>query len=71
MSTMTMKVDGMSCGHCVMSVERALSEIEGVKVEQVKIGSAVVQFDAAKVSASKIAEAVEDAGYAVVESATA
>ena len=38
----TLSITGMTCGHCVMSVKRALGELEGVTVEQVAIGSATV-----------------------------
>lgn len=59
----TLSITGMTCGHCVMSVKRALGELEGVTVEQVAIGSATVQYDPAVVQPSAIADAVSDAGY--------
>jgi len=62
-----MKIDGMSCGHCVSSVDRALKKIDGVKVESVEIGNATVSYDPSAVSAEQIADAVADEGYAVVE----
>lgn len=63
----TLKVNGMSCGHCKMSVEKALNELDGVKsvVVNVDTKSAAVQFDSAKVSLEKIKEAIEDLGYEV------
>jgi copper chaperone len=63
MSHTTLKIDGMSCGHCVMSVKKALQALEGVTVEQVAVGSATVAYDPAVASPEKIAEAVRDAGY--------
>ena len=30
--TTTIKIDGMSCGHCVQSVRKALEGVEGVTV---------------------------------------
>ena len=62
-----MKIDGMSCGHCVSSVDKALKKIDGVKVEWVMIGKATVSYDPSAVSAEQIADAVADEGYAVVE----
>jgi len=62
-----MKIDGMSCGHCVSSVDKALKKIDGVKVESVGIGKATVSYDPSAVSAEQIADAVADEGYAVVE----
>ena len=67
MDRITMKIDGMSCGHCVSSVDRALKKIDGVKVESVGIGNATVSYDPSAVSAEQIADAVADEGYSVVE----
>lgn len=65
MERMTMKIDGMTCGHCVGQVTKALKELEGVKLEQVSVGSATVSFDPAVTPEEKITQAVEDQGYAV------
>ena len=65
MERMTMKIDGMTCGHCVSQVTKALKEAEGVKLEQISVGSATVSFDPAVASEEKITQAVEDQGYAV------
>ena len=65
MERMTMKIDGMTCGHCVGQVTKALKELEGVKLEQVSVGSAAVSFDPTVASEAKITKAVEDQGYAV------
>ena len=66
MERVTMKIEGMSCGHCVGSVKKALSALDGVAVEQVAIGQAVIRHDPAVTSTDVIAQAVEDEGYAVV-----
>ena len=63
MTRTTLKIDGMSCGHCVASVKKALAELNGVTVENVAVGSAVVSYDPAVASPEKIADAVGDAGY--------
>jgi copper chaperone len=69
MDRITMKIDGMSCGHCVSAVTQALEGVDGVQVEQVKIGSATVSFDPGAASEATIAQAVEDEGYSVVSTA--
>lgn len=66
MKEQTLKIGGMSCGHCVMSVRNALSSTEGMKVEDVRIGSAKVTFDETVVSPDAAAAAVRDAGYDVL-----
>ena len=65
MERMTMKIDGMTCGHCVSQVTKALKGVDGVTLEQVSVGSATVAFDPAVASEEKITQAVEDQGYAV------
>ena len=62
-----LKIEGMSCGHCVMAVKKELGKLEDVKVNDVQIGSADVEFDETKVNEKILAEAIEEAGYKVVE----
>jgi copper chaperone len=56
-------IDGMSCQHCIMAVRRALSELAGVEVREVKIGSARITLDEAIIPLAKITEAIREAGY--------
>lgn len=63
MERVTMKISGMSCGHCVAAVTGALKELDGVDVESVKIGAATVSYDPATTSPSAIAAAVGETGY--------
>lgn len=64
MTHTTLKIDGMSCGHCVASVKKALERLDGVTVGNVAIGSATLDYDPDVVTAEKIVETVSDAGYA-------
>ena len=59
------KVDGMSCNHCVMAVQKNLSKINLIKFE-VAIGSAKVEFDEKEIAEEVIIKAIEEAGYKVV-----
>jgi copper chaperone len=65
MVDMTMKIDGMSCGHCVAQVRKALEALEGVNVQQVAVGTATVAYDPSTMSEDRIAQAVESQGYQV------
>ena len=65
MERLELKIDGMTCGHCVSAVDKALKKIDGVTVEKVAVGSATLSFDPTAVSEARIAEAVEDEGYSV------
>jgi copper chaperone len=62
----TLKIEGMSCHHCVMAVKKELSKLENVKVNDVQIGSADVEFDETKINEKALEAAVEEAGYKVV-----
>jgi copper chaperone len=62
----TIKIDGMSCNHCVMSVNKYLSKLD-LNELKVEIGSAEVEFDESKVNEKEIIEAIEEAGYQVVD----
>ena len=66
MEKVKLGIEGMSCGHCVAAVKRALEGVEGVRVENVAVGEATVEYDASKASADAIRNAVEDEGYTVV-----
>jgi copper chaperone len=61
------KVDGMSCEHCVKAVKGAASEIAGVTSVDVDLdgGSATVEFDPAIASLAAIKAAIEEQGYDV------
>ena len=64
----TLKVKGMSCQHCVMSVTKALSQLEGIKNVQVNLAKGEVQFDNTKeVPPHRIEKAIQDAGYEIVQ----
>lgn len=66
MTTQTMEIGGMTCGHCLRMVKQALDGLAGVTLDDLRIGKAVVTFDETTVDASAIAEAVRDAGYEVL-----
>ena len=64
-----LKVKGMSCQHCVMSVTKALTQLEGIKDVQVDLAKGEVRFDNTKGLASdRIQKAITDAGYEVAPS---
>ena len=63
MEKLTLDIDGMSCGHCVGAVRRALEEIDGVQVESVRVGEAAVRYDPRTVTTDAIASAITEEGY--------
>ncbi|HHV46144.1 MAG TPA: heavy-metal-associated domain-containing protein [Tissierellia bacterium] len=62
-----MLVEGMSCNHCVMAVTKALKEVNGVSNVNVDLGSKKVEVEGENLNDAKLKEAVEEAGYDVVE----
>lgn len=58
------KIEGMSCGHCVMAVNKSLSKLN-LEEAHVLIGSAEIEYDESKISEAEIKFAIEDAGYRV------
>jgi copper ion binding protein len=62
-----MKVKGMSCQHCVMSVTKALNQLEGIKNVQVDLAKGEIRFDNTKeVASNRIENAIQEAGYEVI-----
>jgi copper chaperone len=58
------KIDGMSCQHCVMAVKKEIQKLE-IKNLEVKIGEVSVEFDENKVTQFEINQAIVDAGFVV------
>jgi copper chaperone len=63
MRSLTLHIEGMSCGHCLNGVSRALAGLPGVEVDSLRIGRADVRYDERTVDPSRIAEAIDEAGY--------
>lgn len=62
MSQITLKVEGMTCNHCKMHVEKALNGVSGVEKVSVDLakGEALVVGNANR---QDLIKAVTDAGY--------
>jgi copper chaperone len=65
MKQVTLKVSGMSCQHCVNSIEKALKEVGANGKVDLKSGSVSVEYDESKLSLEAVKEAIEDQGYEV------
>lgn len=59
----TLHIEGMSCGHCLNAVNRALSVIPGVRIDAIRIGRADVSYDENTTRPSQLEAAVAEAGY--------
>ena len=67
METLTLEVHGMTCGGCERRVRNAVGALDGVAtVTPEHIGDEVeVTFDAARVDAAQIADAIAGLGFRV------
>ena len=71
MTTTTVKIAGMTCGHCVNAVTEELTGLDGVTdvaVELVAGGTSTVQVTSeAPLDDAAVRAAVDEAGYDVVD----
>lgn len=65
MGQLVLKIEGMSCGHCKMAVEKALQAVPGVVSASVNLEKkeALVEGNADR---DALAKAVENAGFEVI-----
>ena len=63
MERLTLTIEGMSCEHCVRAVRGRLEKTPGVKVDDVQVGMATLEFDPSKTNVDDIEEAIADEGY--------
>ena len=64
-ATAKIKVTGMTCGSCVVSVKRALSRTKGVKSAEVSLENeiATIVYDDQQVNPQQLREAVNKSGF--------
>jgi len=63
MTEATLHIEGMSCGHCLNAVNRALASLPGVEIASIRIGVAQVRYDERMTSPAALEGAVAEAGY--------
>lgn len=69
MTTDTLSVPAVHCGHCVESIEGALKPLDGVQDASVDLETrdVTVSFDESAIDRDAIVTAIEDQGYDVEE----
>jgi len=65
MTQITLQVSGMSCQHCVQSIENALKRIGAQGRVDLQGHSVTVEYDESAVSLAAVKEAIESQGYDV------
>jgi copper chaperone len=68
MGKLTLKITGMTCGHCQQTVEKALEKVPGVygAVVDLQNATAEVDYDDDTATPDELTDAVAKAGYAAV-----
>ena len=68
-TTRTLSVPAISCGHCKSSIEGAVGPLDGVELVEVAIDerTVAVDFDGTDDTYSAIVDAIEGQGYEVAE----
>ena len=65
--TTTVRVEGMTCGHCARAVQSELSAVDGVSGVEVDLGTGLVTVRSiGAIAAEAVLAAVDEAGYRVV-----
>lgn len=67
MTSETIVVNGMSCGHCEIAVQDAIRKLPGIKKAKAskRKKQAAVEYDPDTVTLDQIKKAITDAGYEV------
>ena len=65
MIDINLKIEGMSCQHCVSNVKKSIENIDGIMAYAVNVGSANITYDESINDRDTIVNAVSSAGYKV------
>ncbi|MDT8860526.1 copper chaperone CopZ [Alkalihalobacillus sp. MEB130] len=67
MEQKTLKVNGMSCGHCISTIESNIGILNGVNSVKVLLseGEVNLNYDSDVISLDQIIHEIEDQGYDV------
>ena len=61
--SVTYEVPAIHCAHCAMSIREEVSEVEGVEVVEVDLGTKVVTVSGRDLNDSALRAAIAEAGY--------
>ena len=67
MNTRTLKIQGMSCGHCVMALKKELENVDGLIVRSIEVGQAQVSGDGEQIDEARLQASVDEAGFKLLE----
>ena len=64
---LTLKIEGMQCGHCSSRVKAALEKVEGVSSAEVSHETGIAVITGESLDAAALKAAVENQGFSVVD----
>ena len=64
MKTKEFLIEGMSCNHCVKSLEKSFS-LSGINEAKVEVGKAIITFDENALDEKNIITIIEDNGFKI------
>jgi copper chaperone CopZ len=70
MSKVEIKIEGMTCGHCAMTITKELSGLGGVSNVRVEHEKGIATVEQNGLSNEQLAEAITAAGYTAKEFTT-
>lgn len=64
----TLIIEGMTCNHCKMRVEKALADVAGIDGVSVDLASKTASIELSEdIEDAVLIEVVDDAGYELIE----
>jgi len=63
MTHLVLQVEGMSCGHCLDAVNRALAGVNGLVVRSVTLGAAEMDLEVPGPTPGEVVAVLTKAGY--------
>lgn len=57
------RVEGMTCQHCIMAVKKELDRVPGITVKVVRVGAVVYASDDVDRADARVRDAITAAGY--------
>jgi len=66
MEQIELKINGMSCGHCVMALKKELGKIPEINIVNVEVGKALIETNDPVSTKPEIEKAVLTAGFSLI-----
>ena len=65
-NTLNLRIDGMSCNHCVNSIKSSLEKLPNINTIQIDLSTKLAIIDGNNLNKKDISEIIENIGYKVL-----